>query len=132
MPLESKHLGRYCCLAHYSWLMMMYASFIIWAGCNWIHRKIRILYAPLSNPFSKLAMVSFVSALYGACIGCLASLTWFQLSKEIFSWETLARFTILCVLAVLVFTLIYEILFLSKEKKTTYFYTCKRQFLLIF
>ena len=98
-------------------LFFILASFIIWAGCNWIHRKIRILYAPLSNPFSKLAMVSFVSALYGACIGCLASLTWFQLSKEIFSWETLARFTILCVLAVLVFTLIYEILFLTRERE---------------
>jgi sensor histidine kinase YesM len=98
-------------------LFFITTSLAIWAGCNWIHGRIRLLYAPLSNPFAKLAMVSFVSGLYGACIGILATLIWMQFSRDRFHWEALGRFTILCVLAVLVFTLIYEILFLTRERE---------------
>ncbi|HEY0732307.1 MAG TPA: histidine kinase [Chitinophagaceae bacterium] len=98
-------------------LFFITISLAIWAGCNWIHGRIRFLYAPLSNPFSKLALVSFVSGLYGACIGCLSTLIWMQFSRNSFSWEGLWRFTILCVLAVLVFTLIYEILYLTRERE---------------
>ena len=98
-------------------LYFITVSLAIWAGCNWIHGKLRLLYAPLSNPFSKLAMVSFVSGLYGACIGCLATLIWMQVSKDPFNWGAMWRFTILCILAVLVFTLVYEILFLTRERE---------------
>ena len=97
-------------------LLFITTSLAIWVGCNWIHSKIPLLYAPLSNPFSKLAMVSFVSAIYGACVGCLATLTWMQFSRDGFSWEGLWKFTILCVLAVLVFTLLYEIIYLTRER----------------
>ncbi|HEX5653481.1 MAG TPA: histidine kinase [Chitinophagaceae bacterium] len=92
-------------------------SLAIWVGCNWIHGKLRLLYAPLSNPFSKIATVSVVSGLYGACIGCISTLIWMEFSRETFSWTGFWRFTILCILAVIVFTLLYEILFLSKERE---------------
>ena len=109
---------------YYSWAELILAhfffiaiSFIIWAGCSWIHARMRFLYSNFQSPFSKLAVVSFVSGLYGACIGCLSTLTWMQFSKEAFSWEVLGRFTILCVLAVLVFTLVYEIIYLTRERE---------------
>src|SRR5688572_13877137 len=98
-------------------LFFITTSLAIWAGCNWIHGRIRLLYAPLSNLFAKLAMVSFVSGLYGACMGSLSTLIWMRFSRDRFNWETLGRFTILCVLAVLVFTLIYEILYLTRERE---------------
>ena len=97
-------------------LLFITTSLAIWVGCKWIHSKIRLLYAPLSNPFAKLAMVSFVSAIYGACVGCLSTLVWMQFSRDGFNWEGLWKFTILCVLAVLVFTLLYEILYLTRER----------------
>src|SRR5512147_2678972 len=66
-------------------LFFIFTSFIIWGGCNWIHIKLRPLYAPVSKIFSRMATVCFVSALYGACTGGLSSFIWIELSKEKFS-----------------------------------------------
>ncbi len=92
-------------------------SFFIWIGCNWIHSRLRSLYSSAENPFTKIAAVCSVSALYGASIGCISALAWLEFSIEQFSWTSLWRFILLCMLAVIVFTLIYEILFLSKERE---------------
>ena len=92
-------------------------SFIIWAGSNWIHFKLRPLYAPVSKPFLRIATVCFASALYGACTGGLSTFIWIKISREAFSWIRIYKFIAVCVAAVILFTLIYEILFLSKEKE---------------
>ncbi len=98
-------------------LFFTLTSYFIWIGCNWIHARLRSLYPSAGNPFTKIAAVCSVSALYGACIGCMSALAWMKFSKDIFSWNSLGRFILLCMLAVIVFTLIYEILFLSKERE---------------
>ncbi len=98
-------------------LLFIFTSLIIWAGCNWIHGRIRPLFSPLANPFSKIFTVCSVSALYGGSIGTLSVATWLVLSRESFSWKAPGLFVILCMVAVIVFTLIYEILFLSKERE---------------
>jgi hypothetical protein len=92
-------------------------SFLIWKGCNWIHVKLRPLYQPISNPISKIGAVCAVSALYGACTGGLSAMLWLTLSREGFSWGGVWRFLAACISAVIIFTLIYEILFLSKERE---------------
>jgi len=92
-------------------------SFSIWKGCNWIHIKLRPLYRPISNPFNMIGAVCLVSALYGACTGGLSSFVWLKISREPFSWMSVYRFLAACVAAVIIFTLIYEILFLSKERE---------------
>ena len=97
-------------------LFFILVSFAIWSGSNWMHAKIRALYAPLSNPFSKIATMCLSEALYGASIGSLASFIWMQFSRESFNWNNFLKFIILCMMAVIVFTLIYEILFLSKKE----------------
>jgi sensor histidine kinase YesM len=98
-------------------LYFIITSFMIWAGCNWIHSKLRIFYKPGVNPFIKILTICAVSALYGASIGGLLTITWFKLSREGFSWSGLIRFLIVCILSIVVFTLVYEILFLSKERE---------------
>lgn len=98
-------------------LFFILTSFFIWKGCNWIHIKLRPLYRPISNPFSKIAAVCLVSALYGACTGGLSSLIWLKISREPFTWVSIYKFITACVAAVIIFTLIYEILFLSKERE---------------
>ncbi|MEP7377258.1 MAG: histidine kinase [Chitinophagaceae bacterium] len=98
-------------------LFFILTSFFIWKGCNWIHIKLRPLYRPISNPFSKIAAVCFVSALYGACTGGLSSLIWLKISREPFSWLGVYKFIAACIAAVIIFTLVYEILFLSKERE---------------
>jgi two-component system, LytTR family, sensor kinase len=98
-------------------LFFILTSFFIWKGCNWIHIKLRPLYRPISNPFSKIAAVCLVSALYGACTGGLSSLVWLKISRESFSWMGIYKFISACIAAVIIFTLVYEILFLSKERE---------------
>jgi hypothetical protein len=98
-------------------LFFTFTSLAIWRGCNWIHGRLRRLYAPLSNPFPKIFTLCSASALYGACIGYLSVSIWFEISKNEFAWTGLWRFILLCMLAVVVFTLVYEILFLSKERE---------------
>jgi two-component system, LytTR family, sensor kinase len=98
-------------------LFFILTSFIIWGGCNWIHFRMRPLYAPVSKLFSKIATVCFASALYGACTGGLSSFIWIKISREAFSWMGVYKFIAVCIAAVIIFTLVYEILFLSKERE---------------
>ncbi len=108
----------------YSWLELIFAnlffiltSFAIWGGCNWIHGRLRPLYRPIASPFSKIAAVCLVSALYGICTGGLSALAWYKFSKEAFSPAAINRFLAACVASIIIFTLIYEILFLTKERE---------------
>src|SRR5215813_722104 len=98
-------------------LFFVLTSFVIWAGCNWIHVKLRPLYAPVPKLFSKIATVCFASALFGACIGGLSTFIWIKISRETFNWNGIYKFISVCMAAVIIFTLLYEILFLSKERE---------------
>jgi len=92
-------------------------SFIIWGGCNWIHMKVRPMFRKPRNPFFKILSISIVSALYGAASGGAMTMIWFRISKESFTWGKFFAFIAFTVMAVLIFTLLYEILFLSKERE---------------
>ncbi|HEV8269996.1 MAG TPA: sensor histidine kinase [Chitinophagaceae bacterium] len=92
-------------------------SFIIWGGCNWIHMKLRPIFRKAPNPFLKILSISIVSALYGAASGGAMTMIWFRISKDIFTWEKFFGFIAFTIMAVLIFTLVYEILFLSKERE---------------
>lgn len=58
-----------------------------------------------------------VCGLYGIAVSGMFGLSWFRFSKETFSWTILTEFVLFSLLAVIVFTLIYEILYLSKERE---------------
>ncbi|MFN4315555.1 MAG: sensor histidine kinase [Chitinophagaceae bacterium] len=92
-------------------------SFAIWTGCNWIHQKMRPLYRPVKSLPSKMVLVCLISGLYGACVGGLAALMWIEISGETMANPPIYRFVLACVAAVILFTLVYEILFLSKERE---------------
>lgn len=92
-------------------------SFVIWRGSNWVHTKVRPLFNSSVGPFRKIAAVTISTALYGAAIGGLSVLIWYKISHEVFSWNSCYKFIAFCVLTVIVFTQLYEILFLSKERE---------------
>jgi len=92
-------------------------SFIIWGGCNWIHMRLRPMFRKSPNPSLKIFFISIISALYGAAAGGTMTMIWFRISYNAFSWDKFFAFIAFAVMAVLVFTLIYEILFLSKERE---------------
>ncbi|HMR92425.1 MAG TPA: histidine kinase [Chitinophagaceae bacterium] len=98
-------------------LYFILTSFSIWTGCNWVHTRLRPLYKPLSQPFSKIITVCTVSVLYTLCIGSLLVFIWFVLSRDTFTWSAQFRFLSVCCAAVIIFTLVYEVLYLSKERE---------------
>jgi sensor histidine kinase YesM len=92
-------------------------SFCIWMGSNWIHSKLRSHFEIGSNPFPKIASLCAISLLYGVSVGTISTMTWFSVSMDVFNWNTLLKFDLFCALAIIVFTLVYEILFLNKERE---------------
>jgi len=91
-------------------------SFCIWTGCNWIHSKLRGHFKVI-NPFPKIISLCIICLLYGNSVGTISTLIWFSLSKEQFSWDAVFKFNLFCALAIILFTLVYEILFLNKERE---------------
>jgi sensor histidine kinase YesM len=98
-------------------LYFIFSSFLIWTGSNWVHVKLRSFYKPGVNPFIKIASISLISIMCGISIGGIMAMLWLKFSNEIFSWVNLTKFLVVCTLAIIVFTLVYEILFLSKERE---------------
>ena len=92
-------------------------SFIIWIGSNKLHLKLRDLYIPPHGPFPKIITVLVTTALFSVLVGGLSSLTWYKFSHDIFNWNNFYKFIGICVLVVLMFSLLYEILFLTKERE---------------
>ncbi len=95
----------------------IFCSFLIWTGSNWVHMKLRPVYRTGVNPFIKITSISLLSILCGISIGGILAMLWLKFSYEIFNWTNLFKFLVLCMLAIIVFTLVYEILFLSKERE---------------
>jgi sensor histidine kinase YesM len=100
-----------------SCLYFILTSFCIWRGCQWIHLKLRQLYTIRQNPIPKVISVCVLSSLYGSAVAGIFCITWLKVSKEVFRWGPISKFIVLSILAVIVFTLVYEILYLSKERE---------------
>jgi two-component system, LytTR family, sensor kinase len=98
-------------------LYFVFVSFCIWKGCQWIHLKVRKLYSVNQSLFSKIASVCTVSGLYGTAISGILCFIWFRISKEEFSWTKTMQLVSFSVLAVIIFTVLYEVLYLTKERE---------------
>ena len=91
-------------------------SYCIWSGASWIHRRIRFIFKSFRNPIIKVFSVSLTGGLFGAAISGIFSIAWYKISKENFSWPPVFKCIAFSSLAVVLFTLIYEILFLSNQR----------------
>ena len=91
-------------------------SFCIWSGASWIHKRMRFLFKNFENPIVKVFSVSSIGAIFGAAISGLFSIAWYKISAETFSWPPVLKCITLSAFAVLLFTLIYEILFLGSQR----------------
>ena len=108
----------------YSWtelvavhLYFVFVSFSIWQGCHWIHGKLRRHYPVKGSPYTKMIAICLISGLYGASIAGLLFLIWTKCSREVFSVATFIKFIAFSTFAVVIFTLLYEVLYLSKERE---------------
>ena len=97
-------------------LFFILLSYCIWTGASWIHSKIRFIFKNYRNPIIKVSVVSIAGAILGAVISAIFSLAWYKISRENFGWGPFVRCIGYSSLAVLLFTLLYEILFLSTQR----------------
>ena len=97
-------------------LYFILLSYCIWTGASWIHKKLRFIFKNFRNPIIKVFSVSLTGGLFGAAISGIFSIAWYKMSNENFSWPTIFKCITFSSLAVVVFTLIYEILFLSNQR----------------
>jgi sensor histidine kinase YesM len=98
-------------------LYFVFVSFCIWSGCQWVHVRMRQFYRVDQNPFSKIISVCIISGIYGIGVSGMLCLIWLCISREEFHWNNVTQLLLFSLLAVIVFTLIYEILYLSKERE---------------
>lgn len=98
-------------------LLFMTTSLVIWIGCNAIHRQLRPLYRPLRLPLPRVLLICVISSIYGALTGGAAAYLWLSFSREPLSWSSIYRFQGACIVAVVIFTLLYEVIFLGKERE---------------
>lgn len=94
----------------------VFVSLCVWQGGSWIIRKCRILLP--YNTFVKIASLCFLTVLYAAITATILSAIWlFFTAAHHIDWSLLMRNTSAVSIAVVVFTLVYEILFLSSENE---------------
>ncbi|MEO6329545.1 MAG: histidine kinase [Ginsengibacter sp.] len=98
-------------------LYFVFVSFCIWKGCHWIHLKLRRLYTIKQNPFSKITAIGMASGLYSSVVASVFCFMWMVFSKEEFRWDPINKSIFLSIAAVIFFTLIYEILYLTLERQ---------------
>jgi hypothetical protein len=98
-------------------LYFVFVSFCIWQGCHWLHLKLRRSYAIDLNPFKKVGLIGIYSTIYAGAIAGILGLLWMKFSKEGFRGAPFLRFIVFSVMAALLFKLIYEVIYLSKERE---------------
>jgi len=95
----------------------IFISFCVWYGGSWIICKSRYLIE--QSPFFKICTLCFLTVLYSSAVATLLGGLWlFFTSGGKLDWQILMSNTLAVNIAVVVFTLVYEILFLSNEKET--------------
>jgi len=97
-------------------LYFILLSYCIWTGASWIHRRIRFIFKKFRNPFVKVFSLSFIGVLFGSVVSYIFAIAWYKISKEPLSWPPISKIITFSCLAVVVLTLIYEILFLSNQR----------------
>ena len=95
----------------------IFMSWSIWHCSAWLHHKIRKWFTLDQNTFVKISTISLTNALFGGTFACMLTLIYYRFSKENFTWTYFLLNVFLSVLAVIVFTLVYEILYLDKERQ---------------
>lgn len=94
----------------------IFISSCVWSGAVAIIRKSRYLIP--QSPFLKICLLCFFTVLYGTAVATVLSGLWLYFNDQSFNWYKLLQNSFAVAVAVIVFTLIYEILFLASEKES--------------
>ena len=98
-------------------MIFIATSYIIWQGCVQIISRIRRLVFLQKKFFLKLATLCLVTAAYAYTISFLSGFLWQQIFSNNSRLQSVFDCALICALTVIFLTLIYEALFLSKERE---------------
>ncbi len=98
-------------------IYFIFVSWSIWTSAVWLLHKIRTWFPVGQNTFIKISSISLTNAFFGGTIAAILVLIWYKISKETFYWTYYFLSILIPALSVILFTLIYEILYLSKERE---------------
>jgi sensor histidine kinase YesM len=88
-----------------------------WMGARWIHGRLRIQFNPQAVPLARLSILCITTGLFGFALGFGGSLAWYFISRENFSGTSVLIFSFGIAACMVMITMVYEILFLSKERE---------------
>jgi LytS/YehU family sensor histidine kinase len=92
-------------------------AFFIWQGSVLIAAAVRRMPQVKRKPFFKILMLVLSAATYGFIFSFLGSLIWQRLFISIVDTKPLWLTAGICAIAVILLTLVYEVLFLTKERE---------------
>lgn len=98
-------------------LYFIFISYLVWNGSNWIHIKVRPLLKDSQTPVIRIFEIAILSAAYSVSIALLLTALWHAVSLDKFNWDFTLQFALGVILTVVIFTFVYEILFLAKERE---------------
>jgi len=97
----------------------IFVSFCVWNGGCWIIYKFR--FRLQKNPFFQIFLLCVLTTLYAAISATSLCYLWlFFTTRGGTDWQIILKNTEVVSITVVMFTLIYEILFLSSEKEIEY------------
>ncbi|MEO6133878.1 MAG: histidine kinase [Ginsengibacter sp.] len=98
-------------------IYFIFMSWCIWTCAAWVHGKIRNWFTVEQNIFFKISAVSLINAQFAGSIAAILTLFWFKISEEHFAWVPYLLCVGLSLLGTIIFALVYEIMYLSKERE---------------
>jgi LytS/YehU family sensor histidine kinase len=92
-------------------------AYFIWQGSVFIVAGVRRMPQVKRKPFFKILMLVWSAATYGFISSLLGSFIWQRIFLSVVDTKPLWLTALICALAVVLLTLVYEVLFLSKERE---------------
>lgn len=90
-------------------------SFCVWHGSVWVLQKFRNSVS--SNTFIKIITLCFINVLYASAVASVLCAAWLWINTQTIDWVLILQNTLVVCIATIVFTLVYEILFLTTENR---------------
>ena len=98
-------------------MIFIATSYIIWQGSVYIVSRVRRLVLVKQKFFFKLTMLCLATAAYPFTVSFISGLIWQKIFASIADTKPALSCALLCAVVVIFLTLMYEALFLSKERE---------------
>lgn len=89
---------------------------LAWSACRMFNARIRVHYPITGSPFLKMLLLCCTSSLVTSTVLAAATVIWLHLSHQMVTWAPIQLTSLLTIMAAVVFTLLFEIAYLSNER----------------